>query len=477
MFIVYGTRHYGKANRIERSDNCSQCGAFGKLQSYDAGKFFTLYLIPLIPLGSKRITDSCPKCKRHFEASLGKYNKEKKKDLGEAVANLKAHPEDPDRAIQAIQTFIRYNEFSEFDAMADGLGKLHASNANVMNTIGSAAEYLGKLNLAAVCFRQACNTSDAPDHAVDLTRVLLRQDKVAEAEPLFQPIYDGKQPKNVGLIYLLVDVYRHKGEHAKALEALDRIAKLEPALAEEDAHLSLVKTSTAAMANHKPIRSRSLGAPLGVRTRKGTATWLPAIVLPAILALAAGGYLWACYRIGRACPAWLVNGTGVTYSVDVGGKTYKLRAHGRYPIEVRQGDILMKIHSPDLPIAPTTVRVHTPFFSRPMNKACFVLNPDEQALIIKQRNTYSGRTLGDVDMPYSVQVGQSLHVFEAIDYEFQDFPESISVDTAASVVHRWRVYNLKPEPGISLLEVAFEALAPAQIAPFIKRRLLEKTLM
>ena len=60
-----GTWYCGK-RRIHRvKSGCSQCGAFAELESYDTTLYFVIFMVPIIPLGQKRILESCPSCQRH----------------------------------------------------------------------------------------------------------------------------------------------------------------------------------------------------------------------------------------------------------------------------------------------------------------------------------------------------------------------------------------------------------------------------
>ena len=68
-----GTHYYGKQNSTSRMAACKSCGKMGVLESYDTRLWFVIVFIPVIPLGRKRITDECPRCRHHFVADLEKY--------------------------------------------------------------------------------------------------------------------------------------------------------------------------------------------------------------------------------------------------------------------------------------------------------------------------------------------------------------------------------------------------------------------
>ena len=69
-----GTHYYGKKNASVRAGACRSCGRVSNLESYDTRLFVVIVFIPVIPLGRKRIIDSCPFCRRHFVANQGEYH-------------------------------------------------------------------------------------------------------------------------------------------------------------------------------------------------------------------------------------------------------------------------------------------------------------------------------------------------------------------------------------------------------------------
>ena len=67
--IIYGSRMYGKKNKISLRGLCEHCGNKGDLLCYDARSFGHIYWIPLIPLGGPvRVIKECSRCSRglHF---------------------------------------------------------------------------------------------------------------------------------------------------------------------------------------------------------------------------------------------------------------------------------------------------------------------------------------------------------------------------------------------------------------------------
>ena len=79
-----GTNYFGEKNKQVRNGTCRSCGETGLLSSYDTRLWFVIFFIPVIPLGRKRITDFCGRCKRHYVAGHDQW--EESKQLGVTAA-------------------------------------------------------------------------------------------------------------------------------------------------------------------------------------------------------------------------------------------------------------------------------------------------------------------------------------------------------------------------------------------------------
>src|SRR5258708_27262232 len=90
-----GTWYYGKKNLQTRPGVCPFCQKSTELRSYDTRLWFVIFLIPVIPLGRKRILDQCPHCKRHRVVKLAEWEQLKQKNITEAMAGMKASPPAP----------------------------------------------------------------------------------------------------------------------------------------------------------------------------------------------------------------------------------------------------------------------------------------------------------------------------------------------------------------------------------------------
>lgn len=59
MVVVWGWANFFRRNISFVTDYCEKCGRHGHLRCYDAVRCFTLYWIPIIPLGRRRVNREC----------------------------------------------------------------------------------------------------------------------------------------------------------------------------------------------------------------------------------------------------------------------------------------------------------------------------------------------------------------------------------------------------------------------------------
>src|SRR5260370_14022113 len=80
-----GTWYYGKRRIHRYKSTCSFCNRTGELESFDTTLYFVVLMVPLFPLGQKRIFEQCPACKKHRVMSLKKWQVQKDKALAAAL--------------------------------------------------------------------------------------------------------------------------------------------------------------------------------------------------------------------------------------------------------------------------------------------------------------------------------------------------------------------------------------------------------
>ncbi len=61
-----GTWYYGKRNLQTHQGVCRACQRITTLSTYDTRLYVVVLMVPIIPLGRKRIIDQCAACSRHM---------------------------------------------------------------------------------------------------------------------------------------------------------------------------------------------------------------------------------------------------------------------------------------------------------------------------------------------------------------------------------------------------------------------------
>src|SRR4051794_23033957 len=107
-----GTHYYGKKNRASRTAACRSCRRIGVLESYDTRLWFVVVFIPVIPLGRKRIIDSCPACSRHFAADAVEYDPARQLETSGSMDRFRRDPS-PQAALEAHANLLSFHEHDQ----------------------------------------------------------------------------------------------------------------------------------------------------------------------------------------------------------------------------------------------------------------------------------------------------------------------------------------------------------------------------
>src|SRR5262249_5672886 len=152
----------------------------------------------------------------------------------------------------------------------------------------------------------------------------------------------------------------------------------------------------------------------------------PRVIAPLIVLGLLVWYLGAAVWLGQARQVYLVNGTAQPYTVAVNGREQRLPPGAPTTVQVREGEVLVEGRAGIQNVAPVRCRVETSFFTRPFTRPTFVINPDQEAILIREETTYSAKP-GGAEPPGEVHLGQPFYTFTGIDYEFAPFPNSLEV--------------------------------------------------
>ena len=95
-----GTHYYGKKNRSVRTAACRSCGRVGNLESYDTRLWFVIVFIPIIPLGRKRVIDTCPSAGGTSWPNADAYEQARQLQVSGAIDQFRREPS-PEAALRS----------------------------------------------------------------------------------------------------------------------------------------------------------------------------------------------------------------------------------------------------------------------------------------------------------------------------------------------------------------------------------------
>lgn len=410
MFIIYGTAYYGKDNLHSQEGECRQCGKQGDLQYYDSIKYFTLFWIPIIPLGKKRILEACPHCKRHFESGMGKYKENKKSSLEEIYGQMRQHPNDEQIVIEYIYTLFSFSMYNEFITIADDLAKKFSTNAQVMTVLAQQCFFLGLYEQAVRYGREAYGLN--------------------KTEETGDVLYDA----TICLVYS----YYNRKKYQEGVNQINEYLKVKPEDSHDETFKTLIQQGSAAGGYRKvPLK------PIIDTTKKGLPTIFP-LSIPVLLLLTIITLIGVSgFNESYKSDIYLVNGTPEAYSVSINEKDYYLPEYGTKKISVYSKTISVTGDNSLINLK------QDEFFLPKGSSNTLIFNPDRQALLVKEKTIYAATFIpSQVADPFEFFIGGNLYTLPEIDFIFKEFPKELNLDSSTSQKTVFRVFNIPPQfPG------------------------------
>ena len=427
-----GTWYCGKRRVHRVKSGCPHCGAFSELESYDTTLCFVVVMIPVLPLSSKRILNSCPVCQKHQVIGLKQWEAAKGKAFNDILEKLKANPDDRETIQTALGLATVYQDELLFDKLADALAGHRTDDAEIQSQLGGAYEYFSRWADAEVAYRRALAVHDTPDIRERLAVALLKQGRPDEAASYLRHVFESSDPDKAWLSFWLVEGFMARGMHDEALRVMDVRDQLYPKLATTKDYQKQRRTADKNEKTGRPVRSVYLaesnktGFRQGSRLGFGWPKYVAAAFALGLIAL----YLGSCFYRGQHRPVYVVNGWTKPYTVTVNREAHQLSPGAHKRIDVEEGDVT--IEWPGDIDGPQTVRIETGFFGRPFNRPVFVLNPDRVALVVCEETVYSDNPTAP-ERPDELHTGKLLHELPDVDYEFQPFPNELRAKKGSKI--------------------------------------------
>ena len=424
-----GTWYYGKRNLTTRHGVCDSCAKAGHLASYDTTLYIVVVFIPVIPLGTKRIIDSCPSCKQHRIMSLKEWERTKAESIGDGALALADDPDNPDLACKALAAAVSFTAKDEFLGLASSLSPAVTNNADVQSVLHVGMERFGMIapaRAAAEAAVQLDPSSHPRKH--DLAIHLLQHHNVDEAAPLARAVINASPADAPGILFLLVEALQAEGRHAEARQELESAAARSLVDASSKDYKRYYKLSTKHESSGKKITS-ALIRPDAPKNASGKGSfWAPRLIAASIAALVIIVYFATAFSRGSSREVWLISGLSqdTRYLID-GGKPVVLRALTPVRIKLAEGSHTITPVDPASPLGEQSFAMETNFFARPFTNATFVVNPDQLVVLLKEVHTYSN-TPNTAPSPADEYLAPALlHDLRGIDFPFTPPPQQLKL--------------------------------------------------
>jgi tetratricopeptide (TPR) repeat protein len=421
-----GTWYYGKRRIHTIKDTCEFCNRRADLVSYDTTLFFVVVFVPVIPLQRNRILRQCTACQKHRVISLAKWEKAKKQDGDALLERLRRDPDDRDAVVHAIGFATAYQDEPLFDKFVETLAGHRTGDAAIQAQLGNAYSYFSRWPEAERAYRAALAAEDNEFIREQLAETFLKQNLPEEARPYLQHIIDTKKRDSAGMVYLLVKGYQAQGRHEEALEIMDERDRAFPDWVDLKEYRQQRKTSLQYQGTNKKVRSALLDPGKGGYREGNWTARMPLLIALMVVLGAIGLYFGSAAWIGQSRKVYLVNGTNQPYAVVVEGKQHTLAPNSSTPLRIAEGDVQVAFADANLGLEPVQCRIATIFWSRPFDGTTFIINPDQSAVVLEEE-AYYAKDNPPAGAPPRVHFGRNFYTMSGIDYEFENFPPTLTV--------------------------------------------------
>lgn len=230
MIVIYGIGSYFKRNRESVHDTCDDCGHVGWLRCYDAERCFSLYGIPVLPVGRKHVLGECPKCRSARMVPLKRWRQGRAETLPEAVASFEADRDDRDAALEALGQCVAFHDRDAFVEVALMVEEGDGEDADMIAELAGGYAFFGMYDEAEAAYRASLDLADRPETRAALAYYLVSVGKLDEAVTVAEPLVAAPMPEAVGTLVTLGEALHNRGDHEAAMAMLDAAREAAPEL-------------------------------------------------------------------------------------------------------------------------------------------------------------------------------------------------------------------------------------------------------
>ncbi len=449
-----GTTYYGRKNLRCHAGTCEHCHRQVELQDYETRLWFTIFFIPVVPLGRKQILDYCPSCTRHRAVPAHQWEQFVRQAVTDGAAEVSRRPDDPELAMGHLSMLLSLDQRQEAAALADRMARRFAANADVQLMLGACYESAGRDADADAAFARSLalepeNTQAR--RAVGIAAIQAgRPDRARELLRFMEPPGEEHDP---AVMMMLAEAFQANQDHEQALEVLRAALAQSPALRKHRPFRKLVLASERLVPTDHPMCPPK---PL-------MKTWPARAVL--VLVIAGASLHGASWYVRTHRLVHVVNGLPTPVQVEItdgpsrtvaGGERQEIRIpEGAHEVTFVDATGRRKQESFTLPSGG--------FLGRFFDDHVYVLNPFGAAALTWQRAAYSdSKRKARAASTERFHVGRSFFRTGEPDRLWEDLPESVDLDHAGQVVYRTGLGILDAEPWQVISALAAEGKVPTK---------------
>jgi tetratricopeptide (TPR) repeat protein len=464
-----GTHYYGKKNRQVRMGVCQACGSTAALESYDTRLWFVILFIPVIPLGRKRIIDACPRCSRHWAASLAQWEMSKQLSVSGAMEQYRTKPS-PEAALELHGNLLGFHMVDEAAQFREQALQEYPENATLSAGLALHLQQMGRFSEAIPLFETALALRpDLPEARIGVARARICDRKLAEARELLSFLEEpgAGQLYSLEPLETLAHAYQDADRHAEALELCERLLAELPSIGQNHNFRRFVALSERALEQYRsilPVRQFSLRGLFSSQSGRYPAwqRWAAVGVIVAVLVLAGLAATNEYRRRHRAVMA--LNDCGQAAQVVIDDRS-PVEVASMTILDVPEGRHHVKVTGP---VAEEfDIELGTGYWERWTSSPVWVINVGGGAALLEHTLRYAANPL-----PSDVRclIGTSFSYSPHVDYPFTTPPQSLKVsrhDKEVTKVHLER----SDEPANLLFQYALTQVDTPVALRFAEARL------
>jgi tetratricopeptide (TPR) repeat protein len=428
-----GTHYYGKKNRTMRTAPCRSCGRVANLESYDTRLWFVIIFIPIIPLGRKRVIDSCPICTRHFVANADAYDQARQLQVSAAQDQFRRDPS-PQAALQVHATLLGFHETEQAARFRQAARERYPTDAELMAGLAAQLDQVASYQEAAELYDAAYRLQpELLEARVAIAMRKMAAGELDEARRLldFLEVPGAGQQYPLGPLDVLSTYYQKQHRHEEALEIAEHLLREIPAVGQQHPFRAFVGRSEKELGRAESILPPRQHSLRGLFRGDGHVYSRPlrwAIIGGAGLLLLAAGLAVNNEYIRRHRTLRVINACGAPVQVRVDDQSPRTVADSG---EIAVSEGRHRIQLTGAVDETHDVAVEAGYLDRWFSKPAWVLIPGGEAALDHYTLYYA---TNPPPSRHELIVGRPFVALPHVDYAFEEPPRSQEVKGNATLV-------------------------------------------